>query len=235
MNRPFRTKVYVQFSFYRWLKPPAVRHFPFGEVIQAKLMRKYSLQKCRVCETQKKKNRYIAMKDDLPRIAADLAREVEELRFAPPVSCIYNPLRYAWRSHARYLEQYGKGGREVVFLGMNPGPWGMVQTGVPFGEVELVRDWLGIEEPVAAPEKMHPKRPIDGFDCRRSEVSGKRLWGWARQRFGTPHKFFSRFFVANYCPLSFMEESGRNRTPDKLPKIERQAWSGWCGQCGPVM
>jgi single-strand selective monofunctional uracil DNA glycosylase len=54
-------------------------------------------------------------------------------------------------------------------------------------------------------------------------VSGQRLWGWARENFRTPQRFFERFFVANYCPLAFIEASGRNRTPDKLPRIEQAA------------
>ncbi len=106
---------------------------------------------------------------------------------------------------------------------MNPGPFGMAQTGVPFGEVAAVRDWMGIEAPVRRPRLEHPKRPVSGFACARTEVSGERLWGWARDRFGAPEAFFARFFVVNYCPLVFMEESGRNRTPDKLPAAERAA------------
>ncbi|MHA7835783.1 MAG: uracil-DNA glycosylase family protein, partial [Algiphilus sp.] len=120
--------------------------------------------------------------------------------------------------------------REILLLGMNPGPFGMAQTGVPFGDVALVRDWMGIEAPVAQPEHPHPKRPIQGFACTRSEVSGSRLWGWARDRFGTAEAFFARFFVANYCPLVFMEASGRNRTPDKLAKDEREALYAVCDE-----
>jgi single-strand selective monofunctional uracil DNA glycosylase len=97
----------------------------------------------------------------------------------------------------------------------------MVQTGIPFGDPEMVRDWLGLQTPVSGPARQHPKRPVSGFDCPRSEISGKRLWGWARDRFGSPRQFFNRFWVANYCPLVFMETGGRNRTPDKLPKSER--------------
>ena len=107
-------------------------------------------------------------------------------------------------------------------LGMNPGPWGMVQTGVPFGEVAAARDWLKVSAEVGKPDKEHPKRQVAGFDCHRSEVSGERLWGWAKERFGTPNKFFKRFFVVNHCPLAFLEEGGRNRTPDKLPAAERE-------------
>jgi single-strand selective monofunctional uracil DNA glycosylase len=153
--------------------------------------------------------------------ARRLAREVSELSFGEPVTHVYNPLDYAWASHRRYLERYGASPKEVVLVGMNPGPWGMAQTGVPFGEVSLVRDWLGIEKRIGAPKDEHPKRPVEGFSCSRSEVSGRRVWSWARERFGTPEVFFERFFIANYCPLSFMEASGRNRTPDKLPVAER--------------
>jgi single-strand selective monofunctional uracil DNA glycosylase len=137
------------------------------------------------------------------------------------VTHVYNPLDYALAPMARYFEKYGRGRREVVLLGMNPGPFGMAQTGIPFGDVQMVRDWLRIEEPVGKPETEHPKRPVAGFECPRGEVSGARLWGWARERFGTPRRFFARFFVANYCPLCFIEDTGRNRTPDKLPAAEQ--------------
>ena len=162
------------------------------------------------------------MSSELLQIARRLGSEAGALGFSPPVAYVYNALDYAWAPHALYLETYGAAPKDVVLLGMNPGPWGMAQTGVPFGEVSLVRDWLGIEGKVERPSREHPKRPVDGFSCGRSEVSGRRLWGWARRRFGAPDKFFDRFFVANYCPLSFMEESGRNRTPDKLPLSERE-------------
>lgn len=157
----------------------------------------------------------------LTAIAKKLSRDVGRLVFAAPVTHVYNPLDYAWQPHERYLQRYGSGRKSVLMLGMNPGPFGMAQTGVPFGEVAAVRDWLKIEEPVRKPRRQHPKRPILGFDCERSEVSGRRLWGWAAQRFGEPRRFFERFFVYNFCPLVFMEESGRNVTPDKLPADER--------------
>ena len=164
----------------------------------------------------------------LVSITRRLRDEVDALQFAPPVTHVYNPLRYAWAPHRKYLLEYGKGRKEALFLGMNPGPWGMAQTGVPFGEVGLARDWLQLRSRVLRPENEHPKRPVQGFDCTRKEVSGARLWGWAKERFGTPKPFFERFFVWNYCPLSFMEESGRNRTPDKLPRDERDALYAAC-------
>ena len=160
--------------------------------------------------------------DNLKRIYRRLSEAADRLSFGPPTTHVYNPLAYAWNPVERYLELAGTGHKDVLFLGMNPGPWGMAQTGVPFGTVEFVRDWMGIEAPVGKPREEHPKRPVLGFEIQREEVSGSRFWSWAQQRFGTPQRFFERFFVANYCPLVFMEETGRNRTPDKLPLHERR-------------
>ena len=166
----------------------------------------------------------------LVQLSRTLSRAVGKLDFSDPVTHVYNPLAYARRPHELYLERFGAGHKEVVLVGMNPGPFGMAQTGVPFGDVQFVRNWMGIEARVERPTSEHPKRPVLGFDCKRSEVSGSRLWGWARSRFGSPDAFFSRFFVVNYCPLVFLETTGRNRTPDKLPAEERQALQSVCDQ-----
>lgn len=152
-----------------------------------------------------------------------LIAALNQLSFSDPVSYVYNPLEYARKSNDTYFNKYGQAPRKILMLGMNPGPFGMAQTGVPFGEVEAVKSWLKIEETVEQPANTHPKRPIQGFDCKRSEVSGRRIWKWAQDRFGKPENFFKTFFVINYCPLIFLEEGGRNRTPDKLPKSERES------------
>jgi len=159
---------------------------------------------------------------DLEMIADELCSNVSKLRFGPPVSYVYNPLDYAGEIHTEYLRRYGGGPKEVLLLGMNPGPWGMAQTGVPFGEVAAVRDWLKIEARVVGPAHEHPKRPVLGMACQRSEVSGRRLWGWAEAVFSTPAAFFRSFFVGNYCPLQFLESSARNLTPDKLTAADRK-------------
>lgn len=164
----------------------------------------------------------------LEAIIDDLLDELKPLRFTAPVSHVYNPLEYARAPYSGYLQRYAASPIEVVLIGMNPGPWGMAQTGIPFGEVTAVRDWLDIEAPVGIPARMHPKRPVTGFKCARSEVSGRRLWGWAKKTFDTPQNFFSRFFVANYCPLMFMETSGRNRTPNQLRANERKPLQEAC-------
>ena len=161
-------------------------------------------------------------------ITDQLADAVDQLRFGSPVSHVYNPLRYARPAYDEYIKRYADPPKEIILLGMNPGPWGMAQTGVPFGEVSFVRQWLNIETPIGKPAVEHPKKPVSGFACTRSEVSGRRLWGWARNRFDRPEKFFNRFFVANYCPLLFMEFGGRNRTPDRLRADEKKALFAAC-------
>ncbi|MHC4246212.1 MAG: uracil-DNA glycosylase family protein [Planctomycetota bacterium] len=168
--------------------------------------------------------------DSAEAISARLAEEVGELAFGDPVDVVYNPLEYAWAPHRAYVRRYARRGIRALLLGMNPGPWGMAQTGVPFGEVEMVRTFLGIEAEVDTPKIEHPKRPITGFACTRREVSGARLWGWVAERFIDADAFFDDFFVWNDCPLSFMEAGGRNRTPDKLPIDERRPLEAACGR-----
>ncbi|MFO7974428.1 MAG: single-stranded DNA-binding protein [Candidatus Hydrogenedentota bacterium] len=158
---------------------------------------------------------------NLMQITDQLCDDTAKLAFEPPITTVYNPLQYARAGWEAYIRAFGGKPREILLLGMNPGPFGMVQTGVPFGDVPSVRDWMGIETSIAKPSRQHPRRPVDGFSCSRREVSGRRLWGWAAKRFGKPERFFERFFVSNYCPLCFLEESGRNRTPDKLKAGER--------------
>ncbi|MEM9445126.1 MAG: uracil-DNA glycosylase family protein [Verrucomicrobiota bacterium] len=152
--------------------------------------------------------------------ALDLSNVVDALHFAEPVTHVYNPLNYAWKPHQTYIERFASSQKKVVFLGMNPGPWGMAQTGVPFGEIQAVSQWMKINEQVNKPKNEHAKRPIEGFSTTRSEVSGQRLWGLFAKKFPKAETFFEDHFVLNYCPLVFMEHTSKNRTPDKLPVRE---------------
>jgi len=149
--------------------------------------------------------------------ARELGVAVDRIKFTPPITHVYNPLDYARPAHEAYLKKFGNSRKRVVFLGMNPGPFGMVQTGVPFGEIAVVRAWMRLEAAIGKPRREHPKRPVKGFACPRSEVSGKRLWGLFADRFGSAENFFADYFVVNYCPLALFDRNGRNLTPDKLP------------------
>ncbi len=168
---------------------------------------------------------FLEMKE-LIQATKRLSEQLGPLQFSAP--WVYRPLEYAWRAHEVYLTRYGVGRKRVLMLGMNPGPFGMAQTGVPFGEIAAVRDWMGIDEPVAKPQREHPKRPIDGFACTRSEVSGRRLWGLFAERYPQAADFFEGHFVLNYCPLVWMSETGANLTPDKLPAAEMEPVEAAC-------
>ena len=154
------------------------------------------------------------------RATIALRKALDGRSFPSPADFVYQPLDYAWASHEAYLRQYAaKGPKKVLFLGMNPGPFGMAQTGVPFGEIAAVRDWMGLEMPVGRPDKEHPGKKVTGFACHRSEVSGRRLWGLFQERFGKAETFFADHLVHNYCPLLFLENTkqGRNVIPEELP------------------
>lgn len=144
-----------------------------------------------------------------------LARACRQLEFSGAVR-VYHPLHYARALHEDYLRQYGGGRKHAVFLGMNPGPWGMGQTGIPFGDVVSVRDYLGIHGAVQPVPPPHAKFSVQGLDCPRREVSGERLWTFFADRYGKSRRFFADFYVSNYCPLLFLNDRGSNLTPDKL-------------------
>lgn len=163
----------------------------------------------------------------LYRITRQLAREAAALRWRTP-SHVYNPLIYAWAAHREYLRRYGRRRGRVLLIGMNPGPWGMAQSGVPFGDVLMVREWFGIEARLGrALPRQHRKYPVLGMACQRNEGSGSRLWRWAEARLGTPENFFARFFVWNYCPLLFIGD-GHNLTPEHLRAREAEALTAVC-------
>ncbi len=166
--------------------------------------------------------------EPLIAVSGALRASAGRLRFGKPVATVYHPLDYAWDVHEAYLRRYGEGTGRCVLVGMNPGPFGMVQTGVPFGDPNIVRHWLELHGVVHAPAHTHPKRPVQGFAQQRGEVSGQRLWGWARDRFGSPDAFLARFFVVNWCPLAFVDEGGRNLTPDRLDPSDRRPLEELC-------
>jgi single-strand selective monofunctional uracil DNA glycosylase len=165
----------------------------------------------------------------LEDLTSKLSANLDRLSFSFS-GYVYNPLDYAWDNHREYLSRYVKKGASALFLGMNPGPYGMVQTGVPFGAVPMVRDYLKINNPVAHPAVEHPSRPVMGLNCPRTEVSGLRFWGLVESCFPNPDDFFSRFVVMNYCPLAFLDggKTARNITPDKLPISQQKALYSLC-------
>lgn len=159
-----------------------------------------------------------------------LAEELGKLTFRVPVEYVYSPLEYAFNIHTLYVQKYCNTTKKILFLGMNPGPWGMSQTGVPFGEINMVKNWLNISGPVGKPAKEQPSRQVNGFDCKRSEVSGKRLWGLFKELSGNPEKFFKHAYVHNYCPIALMDKKGCNITPAELKGKEQEVIHTACNK-----
>ncbi|MFO8082974.1 MAG: single-stranded DNA-binding protein [Desulfobacterales bacterium] len=165
---------------------------------------------------------------NLKTITQKLLQMLQPLHFGPPITHVYNPLEYAGTSYNIYLERYAVPEKEILLVGMNPGPWGMIQTGVPFGDVNMVKNWMGIETAVGQPENPHLKRPVLGFSCPKSEVSGRRLWNWAAETYESAESFFERFLVINYCPMAFFGKDGRNFTPNLLRAADRKPLLSVC-------
>ncbi|XP_059053181.1 single-strand selective monofunctional uracil DNA glycosylase-like isoform X1 [Achroia grisella] len=141
---------------------------------------------------------------------------LEKLQLPNSVQCIYNPTIYARNTFEQYVRKYCNTKKKVMFFGMNPGPWGMSQTGVPFGEVASVRDWLHIIGPVGKPPTELSNRQVNGFNCKRPEISGKRFWGLFKKICRNPENFFHSSFVYNYLPQQWMKNSGANVTPGEF-------------------
>ena len=158
----------------------------------------------------------------------ELADGLRPLRFSDPVTHTYLTLDYAADGNEAYLEKFGGSRKRVLLLGMNPGPYGMAQTGVPFGEIAAVRDWMGLEPRIGKPAEEHPKRKILGMDCPKSEVSGRRLWGLFSEKFPHAEDFFQDHLVINFCPLVWMKDTGANLTPDKIRAAEMTAVDAAC-------
>ncbi len=163
--------------------------------------------------------------------AAWLRDAIETVDVGDKVAVTYNPLRYAWAPHEAFLRRFGATRKKALLVGMNPGPWGMAQNGIPFGTASVVKGWLGLDgHPVGQPDEVHPKRPVHGWACTRDEKSGERVWGFLRAMYGTPERALSELMIANHCPLLLYAESGANITPDKLRKAEREALFEVCDE-----
>ncbi len=181
-------------------------------------------------------NRAADFSERLKQRTAELSEELDAIG-APPGIVVYNPLAYARPAHEAYLDLF-RGPRRIVIAGMNPGPWGMVQTGVPFGNVGHARQIVTLrsilpETPldhlVSTPSLALASRPVLGYRCVRDEVSGRRLWeglcplwappeeeaqaldlipGYNRSR-DLLRRMLGEVFVMNLCPLAFFEDGPR--------------------------
>ncbi|KAJ8670440.1 hypothetical protein QAD02_001699 [Eretmocerus hayati] len=169
--------------------------------------------------------------DTFLAIECALSQKLRYINFNFPVEHIYDPVVYAYHTHAIYVTKYCHSNKKILFLGMNPGPWGMSQTGVPFGEVNIVKEWLKISGYIGKPFREQADRLVTGFSCTRSEISGRRFWSLFKELCGgDPEKFFRHSFLHNYCPIALMDAGGRNITPAELKGPEQYALYAACDE-----
>ncbi|XP_014240783.1 single-strand selective monofunctional uracil DNA glycosylase-like isoform X1 [Cimex lectularius] len=173
----------------------------------------------------------LTLKELILQIELKLATDLVKLDFGPKVEYVYNPLEYAVDVHSRYLDLACSGRKKALFLGMNPGPWGMMQNGVPFGESTSVKEFLKLTGVIHRPDNEHPQRPVLGLDCKRREVSGKRFWSLVELLGdGSPHDFFRNCTVHNYFPLCLLSGKGKNVTPPELKTAVQKEINEMCDQ-----
>ena len=152
---------------------------------------------------------------ELSRAAARLRDDAEELARRTEsegvADCVYNPLMYAWDIHEEFIRISGGSGAKTILMGMNPGPHGMGQMGIPFAATSVVRDLLGISG------ISHSRRPVNGLVHPKEEVSGTRLWGLLQDRYGDAEQIFQNVFIVNHCPLMILQgPRGTNVTPNNV-------------------
>ena len=144
-------------------------------------------------------------------LSEQCTKKIPKLLKHKDVAHVTNPLDYAWELHEQFIRKWAGFGAKTLLLGMNPGPYGMAQTGVPFGATKMATDILRMEAvELQTPSGAHPKRPVQGLSMERQEVSGTRFWTFMVDHFGSIESTFSNIFVVNHCPLLILGETGRN-------------------------
>lgn len=169
--------------------------------------------------------------EDLLTLDKQTIKKMDVLKFdKKKVQYVYNPVDYAYAGYSRYVRKYLKSSKKILFVGLNPGPYGMCQTGIPFGDVSTVKEWMELEMDISKPLDECPKKPVDGLKCTTVEQSGKRFWGFFKKKCGAADNFFRNAFVINYCPIAFFDRSGKNVTPNELEVSSREELEKICDE-----
>jgi single-strand selective monofunctional uracil DNA glycosylase len=141
---------------------------------------------------------------------------------------VLNPGRYGERWHARFRRAYPMSPRPLLVFGLNPGPYGMAQTGVPFTDLKrlesalpgLWKDLVASGEPVTRPGLAPPS--LARHLTRTFESSSVRVYRFLERAYGRPELALREVVFVNPCPLLFIDpETGANRTPADLPRALR--------------
>jgi len=142
---------------------------------------------------------------------------------------VWNPGLYGEPWHSRFRRCYPPAARPLVLFGLNPGPYGMAQTGIPFTDIrrlvsalpalvaELRNAGKRLEVPGLAPVSLPP------YLSRTFEASSVRVYRFLERSWGDAERGWREVVAANPCPLLFIDtETGKNRTPaDLRPRLAR--------------
>ena len=132
---------------------------------------------------------------------------------------VWNPGSYGAPWHRVFREIYPLRERPILMFGLNPGPYGMGQTGIPFTDVRRLRQCLPKMALTLRERGREPRVPglaprsLRRFFTREFESSAVRVYRFLELGWGSAEKGWRSVGVANSCPLLFLDPEGRNQTP----------------------
>lgn len=68
--------------------------------------------------------------EEFLNLADELNLSLEQFEIPKKVEAVYNPTIYARQTFEMYVKKYCNSPKPIIYFGMNPGPFGMSQTGV---------------------------------------------------------------------------------------------------------
>jgi len=136
---------------------------------------------------------------------------------------VWNPALYALDIYQEYLTKFPPEPGAILALGLNPGPYGMAQTGIPFTDCRTASGALGMEMTI-------PGKAPDDLISRLKKANGKWRGTYERSSLGM-YRFlilawgdiktaYRNWFVGNPCPLLFLDPERWNVTPAD-PRLRR--------------
>ena len=123
---------------------------------------------------------------------------------------VWNPQLYGLPLYRRFATEHLPTSRgAIVALGLNPGKYGMSQTGIPFTDVtRAARVGIAIEPPGLAPASLRPF--LKSYRVERSSAS---VYNLLDALWGGPAEGWRRLWAVAPCGLLFLEPDGTNVTP----------------------
>jgi len=175
------------------------------------------------------------------QILAASDRLSERLAALPPVGDLValDPTRYCRSAWAAYLQMAARLGC-VLVVGMNPGPHGMAQTGVPFTDPWIV-DELDLQAPradvppadiPAVGSWRHRSHRARGVLGSKREESAKRLWPLLREICApyaavgpsadkiaeATRRVCNEVLLVNALPICWLDPAGKNVSAEQVEK-----------------